>query len=202
MYEALIKAFRMNRIKVELFKTKSELLRYLDQNIIEGTTVGVGDSMTLEVLEVYHLLREKDVNFLDKYNQQLIKSEKKQLYMDNFFADTFISGVNAITENGKIINLDGNGSRVAPIIYGPKKVFLIAGTNKIVKNEQEAIQRIKKVAAPLDAVRLGKNTPCTKLGYCIECKSADKICNYLTTIQGQFDEKRIELLIIEGAYGY
>ena len=202
MYDALIKAFRMNRIKVELFKTKSELLRYLDQNIIEGTTVGVGDSMTLEVLEVYHLLREKDVNFLDKYNQQLIKSEKKQLYMDNFFADTFISGVNAITENGKIINLDGNGSRVAPIIYGPKKVFLIAGTNKIVKDEQEAIQRIKKVAAPLDAVRLGKNTPCTKLGYCIECKSADKICNYLTTIQGQFDETRIELLIIEGAYGY
>ena len=202
MYEALIKAFRMNRIKVELFKTKSELLRYLDQNIIEGTTVGVGDSMTLEALNVYHLLREKGVNFLDKYNQQLIKSEKKQLYMDNFFADTFISGVNAITENGKIINLDGNGSRVAPIIYGPKKVFLIAGTNKIVKNEQEAIQRIKKVAAPLDAVRLGKNTPCTKLGYCIECKSADKICNYLTTIQGQFDEKRIELLIIEGAYGY
>ncbi len=202
MYEALIKAFRMNRIKVELFKTKSELLRYLDQNIIEGTPVGVGDSMTLEALNVYHLLREKGVNFLDKYNQQLIKSEKKQLYMDNFSADTFISGVNAITENGKIINLDGNGSRVAPIIYGPKKVFLIAGTNKIVKNEQEAIQRIKKVAAPLDAVRLGKNTPCTKLGYCIECKSADKICNYLTTIQGQFDEKRIELLIIEGAYGY
>lgn len=202
MYEALIKAFRMNRIKVELFKTKTELLRYLDQNIVEGTTVGVGDSMTLEALDVYHLLREKGVNFLDKYNQQLIKSEKKQLYMDNFFADTFISGVNAITENGKIINLDGNGSRVAPIIYGPKKVFLIAGTNKIVKNEQEAIQRIKKVAAPLDAVRLGKNTPCTKLGYCIECKSADKICNYLTTIQGQFDEKRIELLIIEGAYGY
>ncbi len=202
MYEALIKAFRMNRIKVELFKTKTELLRYLDQNIIEGTPVGVGDSMTLEVLEVYHLLREKDVNFLDKYNQQLIKSEKKQLYIDNFSADTFISGVNAITEDGKIINLDGNGSRVAPIIYGPKKVFLIAGTNKIVKNEQEAIQRIKKVAAPLDAVRLGKNTPCTKLGYCIDCKSADKICNYLTTIQGQFDEKRIELLIIEGAYGY
>ena len=202
MYEALIKAFRMNRIKVELFKTKTELLRYLDQNIVEGTTVGVGDSMTLEALNVYHLLREKGVNFLDKYNQQLIKSEKKQLYMDNFSADTFISGVNAITENGKIINLDGNGSRVAPIIYGPKKVFLIAGTNKIVKNEQEAIQRIKKVAAPLDAVRLGKNTPCTKLGYCIECKSADKICNYLTTIQGQFDEKRIELLIIEGAYGY
>ncbi len=103
---------------------------------------------------------------------------------------------------GKIFNLDGNGSRVAPIIFGAKKVFLVVGTNKNVENDEEAIARIKNIAAPIDAQRLNKKTPCTKTGECMDCKSVDEICNYYTIIQGQFDQQRIKVLLVNGQYGF
>ena len=142
------------------------------------------------------------VKFLDKYSKDLTKEQKKALYIQNFNADIFFSGVNALSSEGKIYNLDGNGSRVAPIIYGPKKVFLVCGVNKLVRTEKEAFERIKAKAAPLDAIRLNKKTPCVKTKVCMECKSPDKICNYMTIIQGQFDPERIEILVINKEMGY
>jgi len=128
--------------------------------------------------------------------------EKATLYRENFSADLFISGINALTTEGKIFNLDGNGSRVAPIIYGPDKVLLVCGSNKIVSSDHEAFERIRNTAAPIDAKRLGKKTPCVKTGRCMECKSSDKICNYYSIIQGQFNENRIQVFVIEGEYGF
>ncbi|MEL7655749.1 MAG: lactate utilization protein, partial [Bacillota bacterium] len=132
----------------------------------------------------------------------LTSSEKRDIYLDNFRADLFISGTNAITEDGEIINIDGNGSRVAPMLYGPGKVILIAGTNKVSKNAKEGFDRVRQIAAPLDAKRLGKNTPCVKLRKCIDCKSPDRICNDFVMITRQFDPNRIHVIIIEGNYGY
>lgn len=200
--DILIKALLRNRIKTTLLKDKDQLIEFLEERIPTGSTVGVGDSITLEETGVYHLLRTGDYRFLDKYRETLSKEEKRKVYLDNFNADFFISSVNAISLDGKLFNMDGNGTRVAPIIYGPQKVFLIAGLNKIVADQDAAIERIRNIAAPLDNIRLQKKNPCTKAGTCVDCKSKTKICNYLSVIQGQFDDERIELILLDGKYGY
>ncbi|MBN2625923.1 MAG: lactate utilization protein [Spirochaetales bacterium] len=200
--EQLFTSLIRNRIGAEYFAAGEKLLAYLKDYLTPETIVGTGDSKTLAQLGVYELLREGGCRFLDKYRTDLSRKEKDRLYRDNFSADLFLSGINAVTLEGKIVNLDGNGSRVAPIIFGPGKVFLICGTNKIVMDDEEAIARIRNTAAPLDAQRLGKNTPCAKTGKCMDCRSVEKICNYHTIIQGQFDRERIRVLIVEGEYGY
>lgn len=194
--------FKKNRISLRYFENVENFYKYINEIIKPKETIGVGDSVTLEEIGFYDYLRKLDINFLDKYNNNLTKEEKKALYIENFSSDIFFSGINALSVEGKIYNLDGNGSRVAPIIYGPRKVILICGTNKLVVNEEEAIERIKLKAAPLDAKRLNKNTPCIKTESCIDCKSSDKICNYMTIIQGQFDSNRIEILVINEKLGY
>lgn len=200
--EQLIKSLKKNRIEGIYFSSETDLTNFFIDNLKPGTTVGTGDSLTIEQLGLFDYLRQSNIRFLDKYQPDITKEEKAQLYRDNFSADIFLSGINAITLEGKIFNLDGNGSRIAPIIYGPKRVLLVCGTNKIVQNDEEAISRIKNIAAPIDAKRLNKKTPCTKTGICMNCKSVDKICNYYTIIQGQFDKERIKVLLINGKYGF
>lgn len=95
----------------------------------------------------------------------------------NFSADTFMCSTKSLTESGELYNIDGNGSKVAPIIYGPKQVILVVGINKIVRDIEEAEKRVRQYSAPIDAKRLGKDTPCTILGYCVDCKSPNRICN-------------------------
>jgi len=95
----------------------------------------------------------------------------------NFSADTFMCSTKSLTESGELYNIDGNGSRVAPIIYGPKQVILVVGINKIVRDIEEAKKRVRQYSTPIDAKRLGKDTPCTILGYCVDCKSPNRICN-------------------------
>lgn len=200
--ELLSKNFKRNNIPVLLIEDRNTLIDFLGKSIPPNSVVGVGDSVTLEETGVYDFLRNGTYQFLDKYRPHLSKDEKRQLYINNFSADFFLSGVNAVCMDGTIFNLDGNGSRVAPMIYGPGKVFLIAGLNKVVADADAAYERIRSIAAPLDNIRLGKPNPCVKTGTCMDCKSKTKICNYFTKIQGQFDGKRIHLLLLKGKYGY
>lgn len=200
--DLLSKNFKRNNIPVLLIEDRDALIDFLRTSIPANSVVGVGDSVTLEETGVYDFLRRGAYQFLDKYQPFLSKDEKRQLYINNFSADFFLSGVNAISMDGTIFNLDGNGSRVAPMIYGPGKVFLIAGLNKVVADANAAYERIRTIAAPLDNIRLGKRNPCVKTGICMDCKSKTKICNYFTKIQGQFDRERIHLLLLNGKYGY
>jgi len=200
--EETIKSLKKNRIESVVLESKNEVLEYLDSIIENASVVGVGDSVTLETIGVYDYLKNRNLVYLDKYDKTLSKLEKRELYLKNFDADYFLSSANAISNDGKIYNLDGNGSRVAPIIFGPKKVLIICGINKIVKNEAEAVMRIRKTAAPLDAKRLGKTTPCSITGECMDCKSIHKICNYFTVIQGQFDNSRIKVVFVKQELGY
>ena len=197
-----ISSLSRNRIEALYFPSKEALVSCIKERLTSEMTIGVGDSKTLEELGIYSLLRNSNVNFLDKYKENISSEEKRDLYIKNFGADLFLSGINALSTEGKIYNLDGNGSRVAPIIYGPSKVILICGTNKIVISEVEAFSRVRNVAAPIDAKRLGKSTPCVRSGKCMNCKAEDKICNYFTIIQGQFDTERIKVFIVEGDYGF
>ncbi|MBU3144100.1 lactate utilization protein [Clostridium sp. CF012] len=183
-------------------KDNKELIELLKKLIAENSVVGVGDSMTLFEAGVIDFLREENYIFLDKYRDGIISEERKQIYIQNFSADTFICSTNALTESGELYNIDGNGSRVAPMMYGPKQVILVTGMNKIVKDIEEAEKRVRNYSAPIDAKRLNKNTPCTTLGYCVDCKSPSRICNDFTIIRGQFIKDRIKVIIVGKQLGY
>lgn len=176
-----------------------ETIRSLIQ---KGETVGCGDSVTLEQTGVFDLMRCQDYIFLDKHKPGLSHEEKRELYLQNFRADTFLTGINAVTMGGCLFNIDGNGSRVAPILYGPRQVIAVVGTNKIVGSVDEAILRTRQIAAPLDAKRIGKDAPCTKLNKCIDCHHTQRICNDFVLVTGQFEKNRIKVVFIEGDYGF
>ncbi len=194
----------LNRRNMDGFfvKDKNELITLLKKLIDDNSTVGVGDSMTLFETEVIDFLRKGNYVFLDKYRDGITSEEKRGIYLKNFSANTFMCSTNALTEDGELYNIDGNGSRVAPMLYGPKQVILVSGINKIVKDLEEAEKRVRNYAAPIDAKRLNKDTPCTTLGYCVDCKSPNRICNDFTIIRGQFIKNRIKVIIVGEQLGY
>lgn len=181
---------------------KENLWSLLESLIAPGTIVGSGDSVTLEDCGVFDFIRNGNYHFLDKFKLGLTKEEKRQIYLQNFAADTFLTGVNAIITDGSLFNIDGNGSRVAPMLYGPNQVIVIAGTNKLTDTLEAAVIRARQVAAPLDAKRLGKSTPCTTLNRCIDCNHKDRICNDFVLISGQFSQDRIKVILINEELGY
>ncbi|WZL81869.1 lactate utilization protein [Vallitaleaceae bacterium 9-2] len=197
-----IDALEKNNMKGFFVQDEQELLELIDELIEEHSVVGVGDSLTLIETGVLDFVRNGNYVFLDKYEEGITSDEKKKLYIQNFLADTFLCSTNALTEDGKLYNIDGNGSRVAPMIYGPKQVIIVAGINKLVRNIEDAEKRVRNYAAPIDAKRLNKDTPCTKLGHCVDCKSPNRICNDFVTITGQFVKDRIKVIIVAKALGY
>lgn len=201
-YDAISKSFSQNRIRFYHATNQYQVFSLLDELIPDGSSIGCGDSLTLEQLSVFDYLRNREISFLDKHKPGLSHDEKREIYLKNFSSDIFISGANGITLDGKIVNIDGNGSRVAPTIYGPEKVIFVVGENKIEADEESAMARARNIAGPLDAARLGKNTPCVKLKKCTNCRSNDRICNSFVTIASQFNPDRIHLILVSGSYGY
>lgn len=200
--ERIIDNLRKHNMAGFFVKEDVELKGLLKELIVEKSVVGVGDSMTLFETGVIDFLRKGNYTLLDKYKKGITSGEKEQIYLHNFYADTFMCSTNALTEDGELYNIDGNGSRVAPMIYGPKQVIIVTGINKIVRNIEEAEKRVRNYSAPIDAKRLGKDTPCTTLGYCVDCKSPNRICNDFTIIRGQFVKDRIKVIIVGKQLGY
>lgn len=183
-------------------ENEKQLIEKLKKVIPPNALIGVGDSMTLFETGVIEFLRNGNYRFLDKYRAGITGEEKKEIYRQCFSADVFLSSTNAITEKGELYNIDGNGSRVAPMLYGPEQVVIVAGINKIVQNIEEAEKRARNYAAPTDAKRLGKDTPCANLGYCVDCESKNRICNDFVLIRGQFIKDRIKVIIVGKQLGY
>lgn len=200
--EKVIDALGKRNMKGIFVKDEVELLNVIKELVEKNSVVGVGDSLTLAETGVLDLLRNGDYIFLDKYKEDLTRDEKKKIYIQNFSANTFLCSTNALTEDGELYNIDGNGSRVAPMIYGPQQVIIVTGINKLVRNKEEAEKRARNYAAPIDAKRLNKDTPCTKIGHCVDCKSPNRICNAFVTISGQFVKDRIKVIIVAQSLGY
>lgn len=200
--EKTIKSLQRNNMNGYYCKSIDELHNLLSTLIEDETTVSVGGSMTLFETGVIEYLRNKNVTFLDRYKEGLQKDERKQLFREVFSADVFLASTNAITVKGEIYNVDGSGNRVAAMIYGPDKVILVVGYNKIVQDLEEAKKRNMFVAAPANVARLNMNTPCLQTGYCVNCNSEEKICNIYTVIDRQFDKNRMHVIFMNQEYGY
>ena len=167
--------------------------------IPEGAVVGTADSMTLLQVGVFSALRKRGKNevlnpFVRDDDGKLVFSgdERQELMRRVLLSDVYIIGTNAVTMDGKLVNIDAHGNRVAPMIFGPRKVIVVVGANKIVKNVDEAINRIKGVCAPINATRHGLKhhrpdfleLPCAKTGTCVDCNHSWRICRYTTIIEG------------------
>lgn len=197
-----IQNLEKNNMAGYFVENTEELVLLLKTLIPQGSSVGCGDSLTLEQTGVFGFLRVGNYVFYDKHKAGLTSEEKRSIYLQNFAADTFITGTNAISEDGKLFNIDGNGSRVAPMLYGPNQVIVVVGRNKLTKTVEDAIQRTRQIAAPLDALRLKKNTPCTKLHRCVDCKHEERICNDFVLITRQRVAGRIKVIIVNHNFGY
>lgn len=200
--ERTIENLQKNNMEGYFVKDKKELISVLEKLISKGDKVSVGGSVTLVEADVLDFLRKGDFNFLDRYKFGLSKDEINDIYRQTFFADVFLTSSNAITENGELYNIDGNGNRVAAMIYGPKQVIVVIGMNKIVKNIDDAFSRVKQIACPSNAKRLNRNTPCAKVGYCTECSSDDRICSDYVIMKRQTVKGRIKVIIVEENLGY
>lgn len=191
-----------NNMEAYFVKDEEEMLSKVKELLTEGETVAVGGSMTLFETGIIECLRNGKFNFLDRYKAGLTQDEIKEIFRKSFFADSYLVSTNALTESGELYNVDGNGNRVAAMLYGPDQVIVIVGINKIVKDLHAAIKRNREVSAPLNAKRLNKTTPCTKVGHCVDCKSSDRICNEYTLIRRQGIKGRIKVIIVGKEIGY
>ena len=200
--QRLVKNLASNNMKGTYLKSREELTTYLNGQIQDGSLVSVGGSQTLFELDLIKYLRDRDIEFLDRYRNELTGEERKELYRKSFFSDYYFSSANAITVEGHLYNVDHTGNRVAALLYGPEKVFVIVGINKIVDTVEEAVARVRAVAAPANNVRLSRNTPCVKFGSCVDCKVEDRICNEYTLIKRQAVKDRIEVIILPFELGY
>ncbi|HBI93161.1 MAG TPA: lactate utilization protein [Terrisporobacter glycolicus] len=200
--EKTINNLQKNNIKGYYAKSNEEVINIIKDIAKEGEMVSVGGSMTLFETKVIDLLRSGRYNFLDRYEENLTPADMKEIYRKSFYADTYFSSTNAITEEGEIFNVDGNGNRVAAMLYGPDKVVLVVGVNKIVKNIDEALNRNKNISGPANAKRLNTATPCAKVGYCMDCKSDDRICCEYTIIKRQRTKNRMYVIFINDVLGF
>ena len=193
--------FLKENIEVVFLNNKKELLPYLDTVIKDHQTVGVGGSMTLFETGVIDYLRKRPIQFLDRYQENLTRDEIEDIFHQSLLGDVYLTSSNAIDRNGNLYNIDGNGNRVAAMIYGPKKVIVVVGMNKIFDDESSAIEHIKNISCPANALRLHKDTPCAQVGKCVNCQSDDRICSAYVKIARQ-PKGRMTIVVINEELGY
>lgn len=200
-----------NDIKPYFIQTREEVVPLVKTLIKKGESVSNGGSQSLKETGVMDLLNCGDYDFIDRTG--LEGEELRQAYIRAFGCDTFFCSSNAVTENGELYNVDGNSNRVACIVYGPKQVIMVVGVNKIVKDINEAINRVKTVAAPANTVRLSCKTPCQATGKCVSlnkesplicdgCASEQRVCcNYVVSAK-QRHKNRIKVILVNENLGY
>jgi hypothetical protein len=170
--------------------------------IPEGATVGLGGSLTVQQIGLLDALRSGKYNLYDQYAKGLSPEKSLQMRRKGLLADFFVTGSNAVTLDGRLVNLDGAGNRVAAITFGPQRVIVVVGRNKIVGDVDQALDRIWNRAAPLNAGRLNRKTPCTRTGQCEDCSSPERICNHLVITERQAAPGRLTVIFVEEDLGF
>ena len=207
-----IEALTSNRMDVYDVKTAEEAKALALSLIPEGSSCASGGSVTLAETGIVDALKNGNYNYIDRMIPGLTQEQKEEAMRAAFSADFYLASANAITEDGELYNVDGNSNRVAALLYGAKNVIVVAGVNKLVKNLDEAVLRVKTIAAPKNAARLSCNTPCAKLGHCISlernggmtdgCKTPARICANFTVMAYQRHASRTKVILVDESLGY
>ncbi len=210
----LCRNLEKNRMQPILAETREDAVKIVKDMLFDGCVITAGGSMSLKESGVLELISEPCYNFLDRSKPGLNAADRQECFKASIGADFFFCSSNAVTENGELLNVDGFANRISSIAFGPKKVVMIVGINKVVPDLKAAFLRIKKVAAPKNCVRLGLDNPCANLGHCVSllksrnpdfadgCSLNTRICcDYLvSSMQRQKD--RITVILVNESLGY
>ena len=203
--ETVRKALVRNHFLAWVVATPADARRVFLEEILPGTETRVaawGDSMTMEATGVLDdLAADPDIELIRTFEHGVPRPEIMERRRRALLADLFVTGTNAVTEQGELINLDGTGNRVSAMVFGPRHVVLFIGANKIVPDVAAGMQRIKEYAAPANAIRHDFATPCAKTGKCMDCNSPKRVCNTWTIMEKSRPEGRIKVVLIKQALG-
>lgn len=201
-----IESLSKNRMKGYYVPSRGEALSLVKTMIPKEAIVGFGDSGTLYQVGIIEDLRQGGYRLIDPWEKGINREESLRRRRQALLSDVYLSGTNALTLDGKLVSTDGLGNRVAALIFGPTRVIVVAGVNKIVRNVEEALERIKMKASPMNAKRHHYPAPCATIGVCSECRSEWKICNKTVIIEGEsarsFPQPRTSVVIIGEPLGF
>lgn len=209
--EKTAKNLRANNMEVFVAENCEETVKIVEGLLKDGEQITCGGSMSLQESGVMDLMKSGKYDFLDR-SMAKNREETMDIYRKSFCVDTYLTSANAVTENGELYNVDGNSNRVAAICFGPEAVIFVVGYNKIVRNIDEAVVRVKKIAAATNTVRLGCQTPCFETGECVSlknggdmaagCKCDGRVCcNYVVSAY-QRHKNRFKVILVKEELGY
>lgn len=191
----LVKNLQSRHFEAYYCDTKESALEKALELIPQGASVGWGGAMSCQQIGLMDAIRRGNYKPVDR-DKCASDEEKKQCEKNAMFADVFLTGANALSLDGQMVNIDGTGNRVAAIVYGPKAVIVVAGMNKVVDDLDVAVQRARTVAAPMNQQRFQLPNPCTATGTCADCKSATCICNQILITRNCRPQGRIKFILV------
>lgn len=191
-----------NKMKPYYAENSGEAREIVRGLVKDDKLITSGGSMTLKESGIVEMLQNEFGSAYLERSPELTREQTEEVMRKAFVSDTFLASSNAITENGELYNVDGNGNRVSAMIFGPRQVIIVAGVNKIVSDLEAAKKRVEKVAAPKNTVRLNCETPCAKTGECAHCRSDRRICCSFVTLAQQRVPDRIKVIIVNEELGY
>ena len=197
----VVQALESRNMEAYYVETKEEAAKKALELIPKGSSISMGGAASVKECGLYDAVSSGDYVFYDR-DRVNTQEEKEEIALRAFSADWFLGSVNAMSENGVFINIDGNANRVAAYAYGPKNVLLIVGMNKIVKTEADAMSRARNEAAPVNAQRFGIDTPCSKNGTCFDCKSPQCICCQILTTRFSRIKGRFKIILVDENLGF
>lgn len=195
-------ALQRNNMKPFYVENREQLYDIVRELVKNDKLITAGGSVTLEESGVKALLMDEFKGIYLDRSEGKTPEEVEDILHKAFVSDSFFASSNAVTEEGELYNVDGRGNRVSAMIYGPKQVVLIVGTNKIVKDMDEAVKRVEQVAAPKNTQRLHSGTPCETIGSCAHCRSKSRICCSYVRLGQQRVPDRIKVIIVNESLGY
>lgn len=198
---SVIKEFQKRGIDGFYCQTSKEAVELAMSMMEPNSVIASGGSQTLEESGMMRAILESDHTYIDRL-KATTPEEKRELYAKSVMADYYFMSSNAITLAGELVNIDGNGNRVACLITGPRTVIILAGMNKIVSDAKEAVNRVRNIAAPPNGVRLNLNTPCASIGKCADCMSEQTMCSHIVITRRPKQNGRIKVILIGESLGY
>ena len=196
--QKIIKGLESRNMTGYYAENKEEALKKALELIDEGSSVTMGGCMSAHEIGLVDALKEGKYSFIDRDAYE----DKRAAMLAAYDADVFLSSANAMTEDGILINIDGNSNRVSAIAQGPKKVIFIVGMNKVCSDPDSAMKRARNTAAPINAQRFGLSTPCSKTGSCMNCKSPDTICCQILITRYSRHAGRIHVILVNDNLGF
>lgn len=200
--ERTVAALKKNNIDAYYVHTKEEALKLVESLLVPGSKIASGGSVTLTEVGVENLLRSGAYEYIDRARPGITQEEAHNAMRQAFTTDTYLAGANAVTEQGELFFIDGNGNRVAAIAYGPKSVILVVGYNKIAQDREEARKRCKRIPSPTNAARVKAKTPCVETGVCADCHSPERICCAEVLLGFQRVNGRIKVILVDEVLGF